>query len=242
MTVLLSQSALLRGDETPPAISFAQDIHPILSEHCFHCCGHDANTREADLRLDVQQTFVSDGQSARIVVAGKPDESELLRRISSADNEERMPPADAGEKLSAKKIESIRQWIAAGAVWQQHWAFTKPKRPMVPSTGDNHWSKNEIDHFILRCLQHKKLLPSPGADKQTLFRRVSLDLTGLPPTLEEVNHFLSDQRPDAYERLVNLLLASPRYGEQMAATWRATPIPTATKMTARHACGAGLTG
>ena len=215
---LLWQPALALGGEATRAVSFAHDVRPILSEHCFQCHGPDENTREADLRLDMQQTYV-DGSETEIVEAGDPNESELFLRISSTDEDVRMPPADAGERLAAEEIETIRRWIATGAVWQQHWSFIKPERSDVPLVDNDRWPRNELDHFILRRLQQENLTPSPEADKQRLIRRVSLDLTGLPPTLEEIDRFLADDGPEAYERLVDRLLASPRYGEQMAATW-----------------------
>jgi len=214
---LILQPHLAFGNEVAD-ISFAQDIQPILSEHCFQCHGPDENTREADLRLDLKQTY-EEGEETGLVVARDPNESEIFLRISSTDDDLRMPPADGGEKLSKEQIETVRQWIATGADWQQHWSFVKPKRPAVPPAGANSLPSNEIDHFVLRRLQRENLSPSIEADKRTLIRRVSLDLTGLPPTLEEVDNFLSDNTPGAYERLVDRLLASPRYGEQMAATW-----------------------
>jgi len=216
---LLWQPALVVGGEATRAISFAHDVRPILSEHCLHCHGPDANAREADLRLDQGQAYVKEGETPGIVVVGDPDNSELFRRVTSDDQADQMPPADSDDRLTTKEIETIRQWIAEGAQWEQHWAFIKPKRPLAPTTDNAHWPRNEVDHFIFQRLQQEKLTPSPAADKPTLIRRVSLDLTGLPPTPEEVDHFLSDARPDAYRRLVDRLLASPRYGEQMAASW-----------------------
>ena len=207
------------GDDAARPISFAHDVRPILSEHCYHCHGPDANTREADMRLDLEESFAQGDDSLGIVVAGNPEESELFLRITSPDEDLQMPPVEAKRPLSKKQIDTIRQWIAAGAEWQQHWAFINPKRPHVPKLPDDDWSKNEIDHFILRRLRQENLTSSTEATKETLIRRVSLDLTGLPPTPEEVDQFLADKRPDAYERLVDRLLKSPRYGEQMAATW-----------------------
>jgi len=211
--------ANILADDTARAISFAHDVRPILSEHCYHCHGPDANTREADLRLDLEEYFTQGEESLGIVVAGKPEESELFQRITSSDEDLLMPPVEAKRTLTEKQIETIRRWIESGAKWQQHWAFIKPERPRVPELPDDDWSRNEIDHFILRRLYQEDLEPSPEATKETLIRRVTLDLTGLPPTPDEVDQFLADNRPDAYERLVDRLLKSPRYGEQMAATW-----------------------
>ena len=216
--VLLCQSTLSLGGEAAHAVSFALDVRPILSDHCFHCHGPDENTREADLRLDMHQTYV-DGSESGFVTSGDPNASELFLRISSTDEDMRMPPVDDGERLSTEEIGTIRQWIADGAVWEQHWSFIRPERPDLPPAGDVRWPRNGIDHFNRRRLRQENLTPSPEADKRTLIRRVSLDLTGLPPSLEEVDRFLSDEGPKAYERLVDRLLASPRYGEQMAATW-----------------------
>ncbi|WP_146450704.1 DUF1553 domain-containing protein [Bythopirellula polymerisocia] len=216
---LICYPALCLGFESNRPISFAHDVRPILSEHCYHCHGPDANTREADLRLDSQDAFLDSEESVGIVVAGNPNESELFLRIVSTDEDMQMPPAEANRPLSAKQIETIRRWIDEGAVWQQHWSFTKPERPQLRTSRDDGWSKNEIDWFILQRLQQEGLTPSPEADKQTLIRRVTLDLTGLPPTPEEVDCFLADDRPNAYELLVERLLHSPRYGEQMAASW-----------------------
>ncbi len=171
------------------------------------------------MRLDQRQAFAGDGETPGIVVAGEPDESELLRRLTSEDAADQMPPADAGSRPTAAQIETIRQWIIAGAAWEQHWAFIKPARPLVPPLDNVRWPRNEIDQFILQRLQQEQLTPSPVADKETLIRRVSLDLTGLPPTPAEVDDFLADDNPAAYEQLVDRLLASPRYGERMAASW-----------------------
>ena len=207
------------GDEAVRSIRFSRDIRPILSEHCLHCHGPDAGAREADLRLDVRQTYSKDDEATGIVVAGKPHDSELFRRIASDDEELRMPPADSGDRLTLPEVAAIRKWIEQGAEWEPHWSFIKPARPKLPVIENKHWPRNEIDHFIFQHLAKEDLKPSPEADKQSLIRRVTLDLTGLPPTPEEVDQFLADNKPDAYQRLVDRLLASPRYGEQMAASW-----------------------
>jgi hypothetical protein len=199
-------------------IDFSRDIQPILSEHCFHCHGPDPHTREADLRLDQRQTYLS-GEGDSIVVAGDPTHSELFLRISTDEDDLRMPPTDTGKRLSPGEIEAIRRWIAAGASWRQHWAFTRPVAVSVPQVKAADPVRNPIDAFVLRRLREHQLQPSPEADPETLIRRVSLDLTGLPPTPAEVDRYLADDRDDAYERLVDRLLASPRYGEQMAAAW-----------------------
>ncbi|MGI9428397.1 MAG: DUF1553 domain-containing protein [Bythopirellula sp.] len=216
---LFFQSVCCFGQAASQPIRFAHDIRPILSEHCLHCHGPDASSREADLRLDVAAAYLDEDESASIVVPGNPHESELFLRVSSDDPDTRMPPAESGDELTPSEIAAIRQWIEDGAHWEQHWSFIKPVRPQVPTGRNDTWPRNAIDRFILQRLEQKGLAPSPEADRPTLIRRVSLDLTGLPPAPEEVDQFLADTSPDAYERLVERLLASPRYGEQMAATW-----------------------
>ncbi len=196
-------------------ISFNRDIRPILSENCFVCHGHDKNNRKADLRLDVRDVAIK--QEA--IVPGKPDQSKLVARIFSEDDDERMPPAKSRKSLTPEQKELLKKWIAAGAEYEPHWAYVKPVRSEPPKTKNSNWVRNPIDAFVLASLEAKNLKPSPEADKRTLLRRLSLDLTGLPPTPEEVNAFLADKKPGAYERQVERLLASPHYGERMAVPW-----------------------
>ena len=203
----------------PPPVVFNRDIRPILSDNCFTCHGPDQAKRQADLRLDLEESALADRDGRRVIVPGKPEESELYWRITADRAGERMPPAKSGKQLTRQQIDLIRRWIAEGAKWQKHWAFIPPTRPPLPRVQDTSWPRNAIDYFVLARLEHEGLRPSPEADKATLIRRVSLDLTGLPPTLAEVDAFLADTRPDAYERLVDRLLASPRYGERMARPW-----------------------
>ena len=199
--------ALLATCVSAQPISFNQNIRPILSGHCFTCHGPDTANRQANLRLDLPN-------------GARGHESEILRRIASSDDAERMPPSSSGKpRLTAHEIDLVRQWIAQGAPWQPFWSFIPPKRPAVPATKNTTWAKNPIDRFILALLEHESLRPSPEADKHILIRRVSLDLTGLPPTPAEVEAFLADPSPNAYETLVDRLLASPRYGERMAYRW-----------------------
>ncbi|HWB07753.1 MAG TPA: PSD1 and planctomycete cytochrome C domain-containing protein [Pirellulales bacterium] len=203
------------------AIDFNRDIRPILSNNCFKCHGPDAAERKAGLRLDAQEYAFKPSQSGPpAIVPGKPDESEFVRRIFAADDEQ-MPPADSNKRLSDSEKTILREWIAAGAPWQEHWSFVAPRRPSTPavSTDKAAWPRNPIDHFILERLEAEKLSPSPEADRPTLIRRLSLDLTGLPPTPEEVDRFVNDAGGDAYERLVERLLQSPRYGERLAQEW-----------------------
>jgi hypothetical protein len=153
------------------------------------------------------------------IVPGKPEESELWHRITARDPSDRMPPPDSGHALTEQQIERLRRWIAEGAVYQKHWAFEPPRRPALPRVQRQDWARSPVDVFILARLEAEGLQPSPEASRETLIRRVTLDLTGLPPTPAEVDAFLADTRPDAYERLVDRLLASPRYGEHMAHYW-----------------------
>jgi hypothetical protein len=206
--------------DLPATIEYNRDVRPILSDACYHCHGPDAARRKAGLRLDTEAgAFANLGGGTRAVVPGDPGRSEMIRRITSAEDEERMPPAKSGRKLTPRQVEILRRWVARGAKWQKHWAFLPPVRPPLPSVKDAKWVRNGIDFFILDRLEREGLHPSPEADRVTLLRRASLDLTGLPPTPAEVDAFLADTSPDAYERVVDRLLASPRFGERMAARW-----------------------
>jgi mono/diheme cytochrome c family protein len=203
-----------------PAIDFGRQIRPILSENCFTCHGPDEGQRKAKLRLDTR-----DGALAALrggghaIVPGKPAESELLVRVQSDDPDERMPPAKTNKRLTPQQVELLRQWVEQGAPYAQHWAFVPPQRAALPKVQTPGWARNAIDDFILARLEREHLKPSPEADRATLIRRVTLDLTGLPPTLPEVDEFLADGSPDAYEKVVDRLLASPHYGERMAVDW-----------------------
>ena len=194
-------------------VRFNRDVRPILSENCFECHGPDAAKRKADLRLDAGAL----GQA--LIAAGNPGESELFQRITHADPEERMPPADFGRALTAAEVETLRRWIEQGAQWEKHWAFIAPNRPAVPAARGSAWPRGAIDQFILAKLRESGLRPSPEVDRETLLRRVTFDLTGLPPSPAEIDAFLSDASPRAYEVVVDRLLASPRYGERMAIDW-----------------------
>jgi mono/diheme cytochrome c family protein len=213
-----SQTAQPSRSSAP--IDFNRDIRPILSDHCFACHGPDEKSRKSGLRLDRKDDAfkpLRDGGYA--IVPGKPDESELFRRITAENSQERMPPKNFPKRLKPEQIELIRQWILQGAPWAEHWAFVPPQKPNLPAVQDKSWPRNAIDYFILARLEREGLKPAPEADKITLARRVSLDLTGLPPTPAEVDAFLADTSPDAYEKLVQRLLDSPRYGEHMARYW-----------------------
>jgi hypothetical protein len=206
-------SASAAGDEVPKVVQFNRDIRPILSDTCYTCHGPAKSARKAGLRLD------SEVSGSKVIVPGKLNESPLWKRITSKDPKKRMPPPHSGRQLTQKQIELFRLWIEQGAKWQKHWSFLAPQRPPLPPVKNTTWPRNAIDHFILARLQRENLQPSPGASRETLIRRVTLDLTGLPPTVAEVEAFLSDKSPNAYEKVVDRLLASPRYGERMVLEW-----------------------
>src|SRR3954449_2944046 len=167
---------------------FLRDVRPILADNCFRCHGADEQSREAGLRLDERESAVRGGDSGEpAFVAGKPDSSELVRRITSSDESERMPPAKTKTRLSPTQVETLRQWIADGAHYQIHWALVPPKRPPVPSFPDAHWGTNEIDQFVVSRLRPEHLSPSPEAARASLLRRSYLDLIGLPPSPADVN-------------------------------------------------------
>ena len=196
-------------------ISFNRDVRPILSDNCFHCHGPGEKDRKGGLRLDVREAALKGGENGPAFVPGRPPESELVTRILSHDPDEQMPPKKANKTLKPEQIETLRRWIAEGAEYQGHWAFLKPERPAVPVNG----ALSPIDAFVRESLAKQGLKPSPEADKVTLIRRAALDLTGLPSAPQEVDAFLKDSAPNAYEKIVDRLLASPRYGEKMAQQW-----------------------
>jgi hypothetical protein len=201
-------------------INFDRDIRPILSNNCFKCHGPDPKQRKAGLRLDSRQGMLAKLKSGdRAVVPGKTKDSALVARITAADPEERMPPPSSGKKLSQEQIELLVRWIGEGAEYREHWSFLSLERPQLPSVKALAYVRNPIDQFVLARLEHEGLRPSPPADKTTLIRRVTYDLTGLPPTPAEVDAFLADHSPEAYERVVDRLLASPSFGEHMARYW-----------------------
>jgi hypothetical protein len=201
------------------AIEFNRDIRPILSDTCFHCHGPDQAKRKAGLRLDTEAGALADLKGHRALVPGQPEQSELYLRITAQEETQRMPPSRSGRKLTADQIDLLRRWIEQGARWQPHWSFLPPRCPDLPAVKQAAWVRNPIDAFILARLEREGLAPAPEADRTSLIRRVTLDLTGLPPTPAEVDAFRADPSPDAYERVVDRLLASPRYGERMARPW-----------------------
>jgi hypothetical protein len=210
----------LGADDATPKVSFDREVRPILSDNCFACHGRDEAKRAAGLRLDERDGALAELESGvRAIVPGQPDESELIERITSEDGSLRMPPRKTGKALTPAQMDVLRRWVAQGAEYSRHWAFTTPERPEVPEVRASTWPRNEVDHFILARLEAEGLGPAPEADRPTLARRLALDLTGLPPTPAEVDAFVADTRPDAYERLVRCLLDSPRFGEHLARFW-----------------------
>jgi hypothetical protein len=213
----LSAAAVLatgRAEELP-ALDFNRDIRPILSENCFYCHGQDGNKREADLRLDDRAAAIEAGA----IVPGDPGASTMLERIHSTDPDVLMPPPTSNRRLSDDQKKLLDRWIRDGAEYEPHWAFTAPVRPMPPEVKRADWARNDVDRFVLAKIEAAGLSPSPEADRATLVRRLHADLVGLPPTPEEVDAFIADSRPEAYELLVDRLLASPHYGERMALPW-----------------------
>jgi Protein of unknown function (DUF1553)/Protein of unknown function (DUF1549)/Planctomycete cytochrome C/Concanavalin A-like lectin/glucanases superfamily len=200
-------------------VDFQRQVRPILSDKCFLCHGPDKGTRMADLRLDIQEGAFAARKNGTPIVPGKPDESLLIKRIYSNNPGFRMPPVFSHKALTDQEKDTLRRWIEQGAKWRQHWAFLPPQTPSLPEVKNAAWPRNEIDRFILAKLEANGLDPAPEAERHTLIRRVTLDLTGLPPTPAEVDAFIKDKSPHAYEKVVDRLLASPRYGEQRAHYW-----------------------
>lgn len=199
-------------------IDYSRDILPILSQNCFLCHGPD--DKKAGLRLDQRELALKPTRSGAVPIQpGKSADSELVRRILAEDDRERMPPPKSKKVLTAAEKDLLKKWIDQGAEYRGHWAFIPPVRPPLPAVKDKAWVKNAIDAFILERLERAGLKPSPRADRTTLIRRLSFDLRGLPPSLQEVDEFLADNSPDAYEKLVDRLLASPHFGEKMAQAW-----------------------
>jgi mono/diheme cytochrome c family protein len=203
--------ALAQASESGP--NFSRDVRPILSNHCFKCHGPDEAQRKAELRLDTE------AGSRGVTTPDADGVVEMLRRVTAADDGDRMPPPDAKLNLAQEQIATLRGWIEAGAPYEVHWAFQRPVRPALPAVTDAEWPVTPIDRFILARLEAAELTPSPEADAATLLRRVSLDLTGLPPSPEDVARFVADSSPEAYAREVDRLLASPHYGERWARHW-----------------------
>jgi hypothetical protein len=221
MLAALALASAPDGDAHPARrVEFDRDVRPILMDKCFACHGPDASKRKAELYLDrSDEIFKECDEGRRIVAPGDVEKSELFRRVTADDPDERMPPPQSGKLLSPEQVETLRLWIAEGAPWKDHWAFQKPVRPAPPAVRDAEWCANAIDRFVLARLESEGLAPSPAAEREALIRRASFDLTGLPPTLAEIDAFVADRSPDAYAKVVDRLLASPAYGERMASLW-----------------------
>ncbi|MDB5340572.1 MAG: Protein of unknown function (DUF1553)/Protein of unknown function (DUF1549)/Planctomycete, partial [Planctomycetaceae bacterium] len=214
--LLVALSSPLRAADP---VDFSRDILPILSDKCYYCHGPDERARKAELRFDTKAGAFRVHEGTAVIVPGKSADSELVARITSTDPEEVMPPKSANRDLSPQQIELLKRWIDQGAKWGTHWAFIAPQRPALPDVKQANWVRNGIDRFILKKLELQGLEPAAQASKATLIRRLTFDLTGLPPTLAEIDAFLADETPQAYERVVDRLLDSPRFGERMAVDW-----------------------
>jgi hypothetical protein len=201
-------------------VDFNRDIRPILSENCYKCHGPDDGARKAKLRFDIRAEALKPAKSGEIpIVPGSPEKSQMVVRITASDEDDRMPPIKSGKTLSPTQIDLLRRWVAEGAPYATHWSYVKPVRPALPQVKRGSWPINALDRFILARLEREGLKPSLAADRYTLIRRVSLDLTGLPPTPEEVDSFVKDKNPRAYEELVERLLKKPAFGEHWARMW-----------------------
>ncbi|MBC8166829.1 MAG: DUF1553 domain-containing protein [Bryobacteraceae bacterium] len=205
--------------KTAPAIDFQREIRPILSDACFQCHGPDKATRMAGLRLDTKEGAFTERKNGTAIVPGKPAASLIMQRLTHAEKGKRMPPEYSHKSVNPKQIETLQRWITAGANWQEHWAFAAPVRPKLPAIINKAWARNPIDQFILARLQSSALTPALPADRRTLIRRLSLDLTGLPPDPKEVEAFASDTTAGSYEKLVDRLLGSDGWGEHRARYW-----------------------
>jgi hypothetical protein len=217
---ILASGTLWAEDPLPKRVQFNRDIRPILSNHCFACHGPDEGQRQTDLRFDVEESaFAELDSGVRALVPGDLKESEVYRRITSDDEFVRMPPPDFGKPLSERKIALLEKWIKDGAKWEPHWNQVRPRRGDVPSPVADWHPRGAIDRFIQARLQEEEMAPAPEADRRTLIRRLYFDLTGLPPTNAEVEAFVNDDSPGAYEELVDRLLSSKHFGERMALWW-----------------------
>ncbi len=225
LVVTLGSATTASAATQRSAVDFSRDVLPLFSDNCFACHGPDEKKREASLRLDTREGALRTKDA--VIIPGKPAQSELIRRITAKDPNDVMPPPESKRKLSAAQIETLRRWVADGAKWATHWAWVPPQRPELPAVQSSKFKvqgskveiRNPIDHFILARLAAEKLNPSPEASRESLIRRVTLDLTGIPPTPADVDAFLADTSAEAYEKVVDRLLKSPRYGERMVWDW-----------------------
>ncbi len=212
-------SALAIDPPSSGKIDYTRDIRPILSENCYHCHGPDEQARKAKLRLDTREGLFSEHKEIFPFKASSLDGSEAWERINSTDKDDQMPPPDSHRRLTEGQIAKLKLWIEQGAPFKEHWAFAAPKRPAMPHLENDWWPHAAIDSFVAANLEAHKLKPTPEAPKELLLRRVTFDLTGLPPAPAEIDSYLADTSPEAYEKVVDRLLASPRYGEHMAECW-----------------------
>jgi hypothetical protein len=222
LIALMAFFALNRSMQAAAGIDFQRDIRPILSDNCFACHGPDQDKRKAGLRLDTKPGAFAELESGgSAIIPGQPEKSRLLHVVTlPADDDDHMPPSKTGKRLTARQIDLLKRWINEGAQWKEHWAYMPPERPTPPLIKSRQGQvQNPIDAFVLTKLRAQRLEPNPQADRATLIRRASLDLTGLPPTVEEVDSFLADKNAQAYETVVDRLLASPHFGERMAQAW-----------------------
>lgn len=215
LALIFTPLNLPAAEPAKPTVDFNRDIRPILFNNCVACHGPDENERKADLRLDLREEALQDG----VIVPGQPEKSELVARVTSDEPGELMPPAKSGKRLTPQERQLLKDWIRQGADYSRHWAYERPKSPELPKVSDPNWAKNPIDRFVLYRLDQEGLKPSAEADKYALARRVAIDLTGLPPTVEEVDRFVRDESPQAYEKFVDAQLAKPGYGEHWARLW-----------------------
>jgi hypothetical protein len=216
---LLFAAMLAQTSVANAKVDYNREVRPILSENCFACHGFDEESREADLRLDVSDSATTDRGGYAAIVAGDSAASEAWRRITSDDESEVMPPIESHRELTGEQKKILRRWIDEGALYAKHWAFIPPVKSELPNVADGAWVRNPIDRFVLAKLEYEGLKPAGEATQRMVIRRLFFDLTGLPPSVEEVEAFVADDRPDAYERLVDKLLASPHFGERMALEW-----------------------
>lgn len=211
--VVLLAGSKLQANDVP--LDFNRDIRPILSENCFYCHGQDANKLEGDLRLDQRETAIASGA----ITPGKAAESAIVARIHETDPDVQMPPPKSNRKLSQEQKAKLERWINEGAVYADHWSFVAPVKPALPEVQESRWVRNPIDQFVLAKLESAGIAPSPEADRATLLKRLYIDLIGLPPTPEEVDAFVADTDPEAYDKQVDKLLKSAHYGERMSLSW-----------------------
>jgi mono/diheme cytochrome c family protein len=223
LPALLILSSPSQSAETP--VDYNRDIRPILAKNCFACHGQDDSHRAAKLRLDRRDTALRPRKRGAAIVPRMPEKSLLIQRVSAEDEDERMPPMETGNMLTKQQIATLKRWIGQGAPYAEHWAFVKPKRPPLPAVrshaerGNERWVRNGIDYFVLARLEKRGLKPAAEADRHVLLRRLSLDLRGLPPTPREIDEFVRDRSPDAYEKAVDRFLKDPAYGERWARMW-----------------------